>query len=104
MNYDLIHELKQAGFPLKHVQHHVGPTPEDEGYTFIDGQWYLAPSLSELMYACGDYFVDIQRLAENDWKAGGGVVVDKRILYNCEITSSTPGEAVARLWLALKTV
>lgn len=106
MNYELAKKLKDTGFPQ------VFPQPDFLGLhdAVVVQKVYdkypkefnpYRPTLSELIEACGDYLVDIQRLAENDWKAGGGTIVDGKIGYHREVRSSSPSEAVANLWLEL---
>ncbi len=95
MNYELAKELKDAGFPQKEK----GTLLFKEGIRLTDTQEYwnensaYAPTLSELIEACGDGFIQLERLPDrwmcyfiNDrgWTEG-----------------KTPEEAVARLWLAL---
>lgn len=103
MTYELAKKLKEAGFPMESTgfgEFCIHDLPD--GMCDKECDYVVSfPSLEELIEACGDYFVDIQRLAENDWKAGGGTVVDGKIGYNCEVRAQSPSEAVANLWLAL---
>jgi len=89
MDYGLMDELKEAGFPQ-----------EGSGFVYprspnvADGYWYQ-PTLSELIEACGEGFHYLNRniqSAGRAWFAGG-----ERVTFD----GSTPEEAVARLWLAL---
>jgi hypothetical protein len=108
MDYDLVHDLKKAGFPLRHVRH-AGPRPQDEPFVLIDGQWFITPSLSELIESClalhADWWFEshrngisgkwIARLSEypsNNGHPGSKVF---------EEAGDTFEEAAARLWFVL---
>jgi hypothetical protein len=111
MNYDLAKELKDAGFRQwgegqMFVLH--GALPEsDQIVSVISYREYVyagetkheksyAPTLEELIEACGEGF-DSLYLQHGSWAAiGGAGKGDVRITQ-----VSTPAEAVARLWLAL---
>lgn len=103
MDYALAKELKDAGFPWK----------EGDWYT-ADGEWIpekereYAPTLEELIEACGNEFLGVHRVDKKSWYAD-----THTHLCNCgkpvcnghnweHETGATPTEAVARLWLALK--
>ena len=96
--YELSLELKEAGF----VQ--FGPS---FGYKHTDdGRLYYAyffdrvpevkaPTLEELIEACGDELGDLTR-------GGVGWMTNaENVGYYPETSGKTPAEAVARLWLAL---
>jgi hypothetical protein len=93
MNYELAKELKDAGFPQKSMT--IG-FPEEYG----PGGVYL-PSLEELIEACGDGIVAVQKDGPGKWDA----VDEWEEYYPPEVkkgaSGSTPTEAAARLWLAL---
>lgn len=86
MNYELAKELKDAGFRpdiyLYEVTREVGN----------------APTLEELIEACGDQFYSLVFALDNDWRA-----FSEKDQWNTVATADgkTPTEAVARLWLAL---
>jgi len=103
ITYELAKDLKDAGFPFKE-KHAVE----------IDGQLYKAFTLSELIGACGEEFLGLTKLNDDDPdKAEGGWYADTRTEgCNCDYESDphfnwksefgkTPEEAVAKLWLAL---
>lgn len=92
MNCELARELKDAQFPFK--QNTRGETID------IDGRMYCLPTLAELIEACGSSFSGLDR----DENANTREVywVGKSWLLNRNTHGSTPEEAVARLWLALK--
>jgi hypothetical protein len=91
MTYELANKLKDNGYPQG-----------NDTYVDVDGtQWIYtnvlttidkayAPSLSELIEACGSDFNILQRSGDRWLAAGDPLVYD-----------STPEEAVAKLWLAL---
>lgn len=103
MNYELAKELKEAGFPqivdkgktLYGTPNEV-VTPEYEW-----GNECYAPTLSELIEACGSQFIQLRQYAPNEWNAMAGTWIDGHPVHFCDVTASTPEEAVARLWLAL---
>ncbi len=73
MEYELVKELKDAGFQWDDVE-------------------FFYPSLSELIEACGDGFFSLFRY-KNCYEANGDLGKEGRGI--------TPEEAVARLWIAL---
>lgn len=86
MTYELIKQLKDAGFPkqffevcdatcpLRHYEHFYNP-----------------PTLEELIAACELKFKSLNRRAEF-WRADS---------HRYRIAGKTPNEAVGKLWLAL---
>lgn len=94
MTYELAKQLKDAGYKLK-----LSHGPDDlRGVIRVDETWYLIPSLSELIEACGDRFVILTRIdrfgqSVEQWIAIG--------THHEERKGFTPEEAVAHLWLAL---
>lgn len=102
MNYSLAKRLKDAGFPQ--AKDDKGTLRQEGSYLFPEGtnlslsQKKLtkliayAPSLPELIEACGEDFVSLVN--------GGGAwfanAVDKRVE-----SGVTPEEAVAELWISL---
>jgi hypothetical protein len=77
MDLELLQKLKDSGFPIKEET--------AMGWTELK-----APSLSELIEACGDRFEQLIRNKRGVWMTG---------LYETEY--KTPEETVAKLWLAL---
>lgn len=102
MDYILAKKLKDAGFPQEDrrcsnckEQNHVSCTVcEDTVEAF--------PTLSQLIEACGDDFISLNKDSEGwicyfhdkEWNG------DK----DCTSWYSTPTEAVANLWLSLSAV
>jgi hypothetical protein len=106
MNYELAKELKDAGFPQPNTNPNLTGKILFNPDKASTASWIAyAPTLSELIEACGDRLDDLSRMhhfdSEKKWGASA---------YSCEecgftgtfITrGATPEEAVARLWLAL---
>jgi hypothetical protein len=105
MNYELAIKLEQAGFPnirpcKIHNGDHTNECDECASY----------PTLSELIEACGDKLIALQRqdlvpVADKSFK---WCAVKKYIDYEepavCEGGyGQTPKEAVAKLWLELNS-
>lgn len=89
MNYELLKELKDAGFSQGVKKGEVEYKPEH-------GLLHK-PTLSELIEACGMTLLGLTRGIEDDkhiWIASSGIGLN-------DVTGSTPEEAVARLYLAL---
>lgn len=105
MNYEIVLNLKEAGFPLKE---HPYPHRKNEhleygllAFPFGD-KIYLFPTLSELIEACGSEFDHLKRVY-GDWKweayyNGEEVRVDNHYFFG---KGQSPEEAVANLWLEL---
>lgn len=105
MNYELALKLKEAGFPIKTL-YETDPAIQTEIY--IE---HVFPTLSELIEACGDNLIAIQR-HEDNWSQGCEVIykgwdaVQEWVsYYPPEVEKGafgdTPEEAVANLWLEL---
>lgn len=95
MDYKLVRELRDAGFAEGGKGTWIYPL--DALVTRSSDRVY-APTLEELIEACGDDFHDLQNF---NWKYGGWGVSSKRT--GIQKFGDTPTEAVARLWLALNT-
>jgi hypothetical protein len=101
MTHELAEELKDAGFPQPALDF-KGEFLFAEYGEPVDTQAY-APTLSELIEACGTNFGALVRLSNGTWNAATPVI-DNGMSYgnpSTEVECSTPEEAVARLWLAL---
>lgn len=104
MTYELAKELKEAGFPQGFPV--PNDTPSITGVWFKkDEEMFYHPTLEELIVACGEDFDElISPFAVQQegypshclWRAEATL----RTAICCD--GSTPEEAVARLWLALK--
>jgi len=98
MNYELAKKLKDSGFP-QNV--HFGF--DERGFvgcigdiSYRDPIIVKAPSLGELIDACGERFGSLER--DSGWTAFSKLTSE----IDEECYGETPEEAVARLWLALK--
>jgi hypothetical protein len=90
MTTELIKQLKDAGFPKEFVNTEL----THGGY----------PTLSELIEACGDHFIELERIDKKKWLAQGGWIENDccRRPHKDQVAAS-PEEAVAKLWLALNS-
>jgi hypothetical protein len=113
MDYELAKELKEAGFPQQIAWGQF--VFSVEGKLSICTRYksdrdctvhanasgmVLAPTLSELIEACGDNFGQVFKRSYGDERAPWGAF-DNAVVT--EANGSTPSEAVARLWLALQS-
>lgn len=109
MKYELAKELKDAGFPQRDRHfyfstHTIPPTCWD--INVIDAGQRVenevaAPTLSELIAACGDKFaLHKNRTHWKAWQINSNP--RERNAADFEETGETPEEAVARLWIALQ--
>ncbi len=93
MNYELAKELKDAGFPHhKKGMHHLGCRG-----LFANNEQVCSITLEELIEACGNKFGDLTLINTGTgdcWFANSYGLPAKT-------ASTTPTEAVAKLWLAL---
>lgn len=109
MTYELAKQLKDAGFPYR-------PKTDGESITFVYGELdfskaepdcgkigegYIIPTFSELIQACGETHFELER----DWFNGRDkwralMWKDGNVLSGF---GSTLDEAVAKLWLALRS-
>jgi hypothetical protein len=91
MDYTLAKELKDAGFPQ-----HRDCTANDCFNT--QGQDACAPTLSELIEACGDISMSLGKYTEGAYPEGRKSYAWYGPAHGSGMTLD---EAVARLWLAL---
>lgn len=103
MTYELALKLKNAGFPQATKAGNQIPKPGMGAIVDIDkkgknipiaGEWAYAPTLSELIEACGEGYFKLAH-GQDDWYGSMGLDNEKHS------HGSTPEEAVANLWLAL---
>lgn len=110
MNYKLAKKLKDAGFPQNSSDYYRRKYDSDR-FT-----WAVAPTLSELIEACGDKFEHLERVVWTShepihWRAYPTEEAFENTegykKYPCVIdccgygSGDTPEEAVAELWLDL---
>lgn len=104
MNYELAKKLKEAGFPNFDVTvwderlYVSKPTEATIKSQWEKGRGNYEPTLSELIEACRDRFLSLQKgnIKGKEWLALGS---DN---YTAE-TGETMIEAVANFWLALQS-
>jgi hypothetical protein len=91
MNYELAEQLRDAGFPQSGHGRHIGAP---SALVWRARDLVYAPTLEELISACGDQFGEIARRDDGrfDAVARGG---------KPKQTDTSPTGAAARLWLAL---
>lgn len=107
MNYELAKELKEQSFPVERGAgiwitpgnkkvwvEQVSSSPREKIAAVVANKdWLYEPTLSELIEACGGFCFELIKLPNEQWcaKESGN-----------RGSGSTPEEAVARLWLALR--
>ena len=102
MKYELAKQLKEAGFPQKsQFWWHKGKIKWQGGTSktfekMVATGYVAAPTLSELIEACGEDLNQIDFLHDQN----------KMVAYSADSIDfdrqgSTPEEAIAKLWLAL---
>lgn len=108
MNYKLAKELKDAGFPQ--AADAKGTLRKGGSYIFPEGislatpkkkfnaAMAYAPTLEELIEACGNLFLKLENMTGGRWDASS---IDVLETGGFRGTGTTPQGAVARLWLAL---
>lgn len=105
MNYELAKELKDAGFPQKERSIIVGNEDSFVADPTRLNEWLYAPTLSELIEACGERFAGIEKdpvvRGAEEWSAAAWVELEGDDGRQVSEFGPTPEEAVARLWLAL---
>ena len=92
MQYELVKELKDAGFPMEYELDNFSDFDKYKAWIDID--------LSELIEACGDKFDALGKCKDDGVSriVDGWIAVDED---NKRRWGKTPEEAVAKLWLAL---
>lgn len=104
MNHELAKELKDAGFP-QGITNGSAYYDKFGQYTHCHWQdnlmpteWFYAPTLSELIEACG---YDLRSIS---FHTDGRVIAKTGVRAKCPkklFTGTNPTHAVAKLWLAL---
>lgn len=111
MKYELLKQLKEAGFPIKTMGELIGDRPNTDVLVcyrtvvvikdILDSNNLVEPPLSELIEACGDNFISLDSpiVETNTQWSAVGMFRDDRLYRKTE--GSIPEEAVAKLWLEL---
>ena len=97
MNYDLGKQLRDAGFPQGGKG--AWAFPPDAVLARTNDRVYL-PTLSDLIEACGNVFHALRRSAHGRWQAFSAT--DREGVMEIGV-GDTPDDAVARVWLTLRT-
>ena len=92
MNYELAKQLKEAGFPQTGEFFYT----ENESICNSKDVGVHKPTLSELIEACGDKIICLERGLKSGWFA-----FPTRRDAKPNGNGDTPEEAVAKLWLEL---
>jgi len=112
MDYELAKELKDAGFPQRDASYYWtdGTLPSSYRHAavldeskYVEAPSYAAPTLSELVKACGENFrsLDLTLLPSSVWHCTGVNASATHVHWTFHGT--TPEAAVARLWMGLKS-
>lgn len=94
MDYELAKQLKEAGFPQTSDSEYKHIYP-NETATRLGTDGMREPTLSELIEACGDDFIQLRKTHNKPrslWLASS---------LETDESAETPEEAVAKLWLEL---
>lgn len=106
MDYKLAKELEDAGFPQEGDGGScIDETCPHQGKPHNGGNCIAyIPTLSELIEACGDDFYSLIKEKREEvtiWCAASAKAYSGKSGYE-SLATTTPEEAVARLWLALQ--
>lgn len=97
LTYGKAKELKDAGFPQKYINIYDQTCSDPKHGTLAHMGvccGLYEPTLSELIEACGDAFLQLYRVCDGVWGASAGGLDGPE-------KGNTSKEAVANLWLAL---
>lgn len=98
ISYELALKLKEAGFPIKDRE------DCEIGNCWENGHEHCYPTLSELIEACGDRFINLERLRNNKWvcnKEECCLQCNPEGWDNYDSIGETAEEAVASLYIKL---
>lgn len=111
MNYELAKKLKDAGFPQINLEEQCKDCSIFEWFdddeilwntreNYPSGDdWVYLPTLSELIEACGEHFYNLNKEIKGKWCA----TTNNKKYAPLGGFGSTPEEAVANLWLTIKS-
>lgn len=103
MNYELVKQLKEAGFRTEELELRW----DEHDHDLLKADWEMykglySPTLEELIEACDSRFKRLVRQSSTKFKAQAkGLKKEKVTEPDIHVWGTTPTEAVARLWLAL---
>ena len=111
ISYDTAKQLNNAAFEMKAASYNdiVSSRPDIWREPRQGASWYLLPTLSQLIDACGQGYIALERMPKG-WHASKTppeLDNDPDYFGGNEIESGyqpTPEEAVAKLWLALNSL
>ncbi len=107
ISYELAKQLKHAGFPQDGEGSFLPLIPlYEDGITSVEQpQSCYAPTLSELIEACGEDLMSLHRIVDPKGFPASTWCAESYFFYNddAETGFSRYEEAVARLWLALNS-
>ena len=99
MDYDLAESLMDAGFQQIGKGSLIGPLDK---LVWRSGDRVYAPTLEELIEACGDQFDSLERNSDKTFTAIYSNGPTGEMLHeDLQFKGQTPEEAVANLWLEL---
>ncbi len=106
IDYKLAKQLKDAGFPQSPYSNqlcsHNDGTHNLRSYVDPECEWASVPDLSQLIEACGDGFMQLQRRVDGGFHCMGGNWDSEKKKYEFAfMDENIPEEAVAKLWLEL---
>ena len=112
ISYELARELRVAAFSQVPTTHGgVGYYITESGrlLTTIDfiGEgmskepFAYVPTLSELIEACGEDFIELEKVKDVWWSKGAWEKCGEGECPKYDVMGSTPDEAVAKLWLEI---
>jgi hypothetical protein len=104
MNYQIVKELKEAGFP------HDWSQFDDHDQELLQKTWDMygkgySPTLSKLINVLGQRFYSLEQISPNMWRAQSFAIdehTDDRTRWiGARTHGVSPEIAAARLWLAV---
>jgi hypothetical protein len=98
IGYELARELREAGFPQAGKGTQTGPSDK---LVWRAGDRVYVPTLSEMIEACGTTNEGFGALTKEHSQSGDSWVASSFYSHRYG-RGSSPEEAVARLWLALR--
>lgn len=114
IKYELAKQLKDAGFPQGNnmtLDRYMKSDGDIADVVYLMGEHFAEekttvyiPTLSELIEACGDDFLKVEKMTSDSWWATCTNKFNERnknIRGSGSMIGKTPEEAAANLWLVL---